>query len=103
MANNAPTYAQLNYARMRGPGDFDPPEPGDGMDENEIAEWLLEKHGAEIQAEAIELLADYLASWKDTPAQGKMARLFLALADKYERLLDEHESKVEEDPREDDA
>lgn len=98
---NTPTYAPLNYARMRGPGDFDPPEPEDGMDENEVAEWLADNHSEQIQADVIELLADYLSSWKDTPAQGKLQRLFLALADKYESLLAEHESKAEEDPRED--
>jgi hypothetical protein len=98
-----PTYTPLspNYGAIKGPGDFSAPEPEDGMDENEVAEWLADNHGAQIQADAIELLADYLSSWQDTPAQGKLQRLFLALADKYERLLAEHESKVEEDPRED--
>lgn len=92
MANREP-----NYGRMKGPGDFDPPEPEEGG----ILEDWQSAHGflsggiwAElIRKDAMDYIAEYMSSWRDDHAQDKLKRQFLELAESCTQAAIEQEAR----------
>lgn len=91
-----------NYARLKGPGDFEAPaelegEPGPIWgDQNEIEILLVESET--FPAGAAEIMADYLLRGGDKYDKERAMRLFDELADKCRRIIDAKEAELMESP-----
>lgn len=91
MANREP-----NYGRMKGPGDFDPPEPEEGgilEDWQSAHAYLAENLADLIGNDALDYIAEYMSSWRDEFAQAKLKRQFLELAESCTHAAIEQEAR----------
>jgi hypothetical protein len=87
---------ELNDGKIKGPGDFDQPEPEEGgiLEDWQSAHAYLSDHLADLlRNDAMDYIAEYMSSWRDEFAQAKLARQFLALAESCTQAAIEQEAR----------